>query len=95
MTGLTKPQLYAHLAQRLPVKRTVVRAFFVELERLAAYELKRTGEFVIPGVTKLVVTQRPARQGRHPLTGAPITIPPRTALKARLKKPLKDAVLPR
>ena len=72
----------------------MVRAFFAELERLAADELMRTGEFVVPGIAKVVVQRRWARMGRHPWTGEWTRFPAKkTALKARMARALKDAVL--
>ncbi len=92
--GLTKRDLTTHFVRHLGVKRTVVKAFFAELERLAAYELMRTGEFVVPGIAKVVVQHRWARMGRHPWTGAWTRFPAKkTVLKARVAGPLKDAVL--
>ena len=52
-------------------------------------------EFSVPGMVKLVVQNRKARVGRNPATGAEITIPAKTAVKARVAKPLKDALLPK
>ena len=92
--GLTKWELTAHFAHQLGMKRTVVRAFFAELERLAGDELKRTGEFVVPGIAKVVVQRWWARMGRHPWTGEWTRFPAKkTVLKARVAGPLKDAVL--
>ena len=62
---------------------------------LAEKELKRSGEFVLPGMVKLVVQKRKARMGRNPATGEAIKIPAKTVVKARIAKQLKDAVLPR
>ena len=91
---LTKPELTTHFAHQLGVKPTVVRAFFAELERLAAYELMRAGEFVVPEIAKVVVQRRWARMGRHPWTGEWTRFPAKkTVLKARVAGPLKDAVL--
>jgi len=59
------------------------------------FELKRAGEFVLPGMVKLVVQKRKARMGRNPATGEAIKIPAKTVVKARIAKQLKDAVLPR
>ena len=59
------------------------------------FDMKRSGEFVLPGITKLVVQKRKAREGRNPATGEPIKIPAKTVVKARIAKQLKDAVLPR
>ncbi len=92
--GLTKRDLTTHFVHQLGVKRTVVKAFLAELERLAAYELKRTGEFMVPGIAKVVVQYRWARMGRHPWTGERTRFPAKkTVLKARVAGPLKDAVL--
>ena len=59
---LTKWELTTHFAHHLGVKPPLVRAFFAELERLAEDELKRTGEFMVPGVAKVVVQRRWARR---------------------------------
>ena len=56
---------------------------------------KRSGEFVLPGMVKLVVQKRKARMGRNPATGEAIKIPAKTVVKARIAKQLKDAVLPK
>jgi DNA-binding protein HU-beta len=77
------------------MKRTQVRDFFDELNSLSEKELKRSGEFVLPGMCKLIVQKRKAREGRNPATGATIQIPAKTVVKARIAKQLKDAVLPR
>ena len=66
-----------------------------ELLALSERELKRTGEFVVPGLCKLTVQRRKARDGRNPATGEVIKIPAKIAVKAKIAKPLKDAVLPR
>jgi DNA-binding protein HU-beta len=90
-----KMELFAHFADKFDMKRTAVRDLFEELLRLSEKELKRSGEFVLPGMCKLVVQKRKAREGRNPATGEPIKIPAKTVVKARIAKQLKDAVLPR
>jgi DNA-binding protein HU-beta len=90
-----KMELFAHFAEKFDIKRTQVRDMFEELLSLSERELKRSGEFVIPGVCKLVVQRRKAREGRNPATGEAIKIPAKTVVKARIAKALKDAVLPR
>jgi DNA-binding protein HU-beta len=87
-----KSELFSHFAERFDVKRTQAREFFDELTALAEKELKRSGEFVLPGMVKLVVQKRKARMGRNPATGEAIKIP---VVKARIAKQLKDTVLPR
>ena len=90
-----KMELFAHFADKFDLKRTLVRDLFEELMHLSEKELKRANEFVLPGMCKLVVQRRKAREGRNPATGETIKIPATTVVKARIAKQLKDAVLPR
>ncbi len=90
-----KSELFSHFAERFDIKRTQARDFFDELSLLCEKELKRTGEFVLPGMVKLVVQKRKARMGRNPATGEPIKIAAKTVVKARIIKQLKDSVLPK
>ena len=90
-----KSELFSHFAERFEMKRTQAREFFDALSELAEKELKRSGEFVLPGVVKLVVQKRKARMGRNPATGEAIKIPAKTVVKARIMKQLKDTVLPK
>ena len=90
-----KTELFAHFAEKFDMKRTTARDLFEELLRLSERELKRANEFVLPGICKLVVQRRKAREGRNPATGEPIKIPAKTVVKARIAKQLKDSVLPR
>jgi len=89
-----KSELLSHFAERFDIKRTQAKDFFEELTALSEKELKRSGEFVLPGMVKLVVQKRKARMGRNPATGAAIQIPAKTVVKARIAKQLKDAILP-
>ena len=90
-----KSELFSHFAERFDIKRTQSREFFDELAALCEKELKRTGEFVIPGMVKLVLKKTNARTGRNPATGQPIPIAAKPVVKARIVKQLKDAVLPK
>ncbi|MBM3779225.1 MAG: HU family DNA-binding protein [Acidimicrobiia bacterium] len=90
-----KSELFSYFADRFEMKRTQAREFFDALTELSEKELKRAGEFTLPGMVKLVVQKRKARMGRNPATGEAIKIPAKTVLKARITKPLKDAVLPK
>ena len=92
---MTKSALFAFFADKFEVKRTEVRDWFDELAALAEKEIKRSGEFTLPGMVKLSVRKSKARMGRNPATGEPIKIPAKTVVKARIVKQLKDAVLPR
>ncbi len=90
-----KSELFAHFAERFEWKRTQAREFFEYLTELSEKELKRSGEFTLPGMVKLYVRKTKARMGRNPATGEPIKIPAKTVVKARIPKQMKDAVLPR
>ena len=83
------------LDSRLTEQRNPRSTRIDELTTLAEKELKRSGEFVLPGMVKLVVQKRKARMGRNPATGEAIKIPAKTVVKARIAKQLKDAVLPK
>ena len=89
-----KTELFAHFSDKFGMKRAEGRDFFDELQSLSEAELKRAGEFGLPGMVKLVRQERQARMGRNPATGAQIHIPAKTVVKARIAKQLKDAVLP-
>ena len=90
---LTKAQLMTHLANATGVPKRDVVAIFDELTSVAYREAKKEKGFTIPGVGKLIVVRRKARMGRNPQTGEPIKIPARRALKFRIAKAAKDAVL--
>ena len=92
-TRMGKAELFAHFSDRFGMKRTEVRDFFEELQQLSEAELKRSGEFVLPGIVKLVRQERQARVGRNPATGDQIEIPAKTVVKARIAARLKDSVL--
>ena len=87
-----KSELFSHFAERFEVKRTQSREFFDELATLCEKELKRSGEFVLPGMVKLVVQKRKARMGRNPATGEPIKIPAKTVVRFTVAKALKDLI---
>ena len=89
-----KTDLFKHFATKFEIKNSEARDFFDELQRLSESELKRCGEFVLPGMAKLVRQERNARLGRNPATGESIQIPAKTVVKARIAKQLKNAVLP-
>ena len=89
---LTQTEIVNHLADKSGMKRAQAKEFMNELANLAMGEVKRSGEFTMPGFGKLVLSQRKEREGRNPATGAKITIPAKTTLKFRLGKAMKDSV---
>ena len=57
-------------------------------------ETKKNGVFVLPGIGRLVKSNRKARMGRNPATGEAIKIPAKTVVKFRVAKAAKDAIVP-
>ncbi len=92
---MTQAQIIGHFAEKFSLKRAEAKSFFEELSTLAAKEVKKNGQFVFPGVGKLVLVKRKARMGRNPATGAQIKIPAKTVLKFRIAKAMKDTAVPK
>ena len=92
MARMTQSEIINNLADSCGVKKTEVKAMFDALASLATSEVKKNGEFTLPGFGKLKKTQRKARDGRNPATGAVIRIPAKTTVKFSLGKAMKDAV---
>jgi DNA-binding protein HU-beta len=92
---MTQSDVLNHFAEKFEMKRSQVKEMFEELATLASGEVKRSGEFALPGFGKLVLSQRKAREGRNPQTGETIQIPAKTTLKFRVGKGMKDTVVPK
>lgn len=93
MAKLTKAQLLNVLAETTELSKKDVTLVLDELANLAYKEVKKNGEFLVPGFGKLVKAHRKARMGRNPATGEEIKIAAKTVVKFRLAKAAKDAVL--
>ena len=88
---LTKTQLLAAIAQETELTHAQVKAV---LDALATTAHANAAQgVVIPDIGKLVVIDRAARTGRNPKTGETIQIPAKRALKFRIAKSAKDAIL--
>lgn len=90
---MTKSETLQALADKLGKTRKEVSEMLDALVGLAYQETKKSGEFTIPGLGKLVKKRREARMGRNPATGAQIQIPAKTVVKFRLAKAAKDPIL--
>ncbi len=89
---MTQTEIVSELAEKAGLKKADVKGVFDALAALASSEVKKNGEFTLPGFGKLVKATRKAREGRNPATGKPIKIPAKTTVKFRLGKAMKDAV---
>jgi DNA-binding protein HU-beta len=90
---LTKTQLQALLGEKTETSKKAAGVFLDVLTQIAYTEVKKNGEFTLPGFGKLVKQKRKARTGINPKTGEKIKIPAKTVCKFRVAKAAKDAVL--
>lgn len=93
MAKMTKSQIMSALSEGTGISKKDVVALMDKLVELAYSETKKNGEFVVPGLGKLVKVARKARMGRNPATGETIKIPAKTVAKFRLAKAAKEAIL--
>ena len=89
--AMTKSQIADHLAKKADITKKTATEILDDFAALAYKEAKNG--FTIPGIGKLVVVNRKARLGRNPKTGEQIKIPAKKALKFRIAKAAKDAVM--
>jgi DNA-binding protein HU-beta len=90
---MTKTELQVALAQATQTDKKTAGTFLDTLGTLAYKEIKKNGEFVLPGFGKLVKQKRKARMGFNPKTQEKIRIPAKTVVRFRVAKAAKDAVL--
>jgi DNA-binding protein HU-beta len=90
---MTKTELQLALAEATQTNKKTAGVFLDTLGALAYKEVKKNGEFVLPGFGKLVKQKRKARMGFNPKTEQKIRIPAKTVVKFRVAKAAKDAVL--
>jgi DNA-binding protein HU-beta len=90
---MTKAELQTALAAATQTDKRTAGVFLDALSALAYKEIKKKGEFVLPGFGKLVKQKRKARTGFNPKTQQKIRIPAKTVVKFRVAKVAKDTVL--
>ena len=89
--ALSKSQIAAAIAEKAEITKKQAVSILEELAALAYKNAKNS--FTLPGIGKLVLVNRKARIGRNPATGAEIKIPAKKAVKFRVAKAAKDAIL--
>lgn len=87
----SKSEIVTAIAESAEISKKQAEAALETLVRLS-YQEAHNG-FIIPGLGKLVLVDRPARKGRNPATGETIDIPARKAVKFRVAKAAKEAIL--
>lgn len=90
---MTKTQLLQAVAESTETDKRTAAFFLSTITEIAYREVKKNGEFVLPGIGKLVKQKRKARTGFNPKSGEKIKIPAKTVVKFRVAKAAKDAVL--
>jgi DNA-binding protein HU-beta len=93
MARMTQTAIVSTLADKTGLKKSEVKSVIDAITELATTEVKKNGEFTVPGFGKLKKTNRKAREGRNPATGAIIKIPAKTTVKFSVGKAMKDSVL--
>ncbi len=96
----TKSEIYGMLAEKTGLSKKQISEVFDAMSESIARDLgkKGPGIFVVPGLLKLKVVDKPAtkaKQGVNPFNGQPMTIkakPARKVIKAVPLKALKDLV---
>ena len=91
--GMTKSEVLNAVAEKTGKSRKEVSELIDALVGVAYDETKKSGEFTIPGLGKLLKKHREARMGRNPATGEQIKIAAKTVVKFRVAKAAKDAIL--
>ena len=89
--SLSKSQLASELAAKSGLTKKAGAEILNHLAALAYKHAKDT--FTLPGIGKLVLQNRKARQGINPATREIIQIPARRVIKVRVSKAAKDAIL--
>ena len=91
---MTESQFVSLIAEKNGLTKAAAGAILDSISGVAIAETKKNGQFVVPGLGKLVKSHRKARMGRNPQTGAAIKIPAKTVVKFRVAKAAKDAIVP-
>jgi DNA-binding protein HU-beta len=88
---MSKSQIISELAEKNAFNKKQTAAFLDSLVEMA-YKNAKNG-FTIPGLGKLVLSNRKARMGRNPKTGEPMKIAAKKVVKFRVAKVAKDTIL--
>jgi len=92
--ALSKSQIAAHVADKVGISKKQATQTLDTLAQLAYKNAKST--FTLPGLGKLVLVNRPAREmimQFGPKKGEKITVPAKRVLKFRFAKVAKDNIL--
>ena len=92
--AMTQTQIVKAMAEACEDSIAKAREVLTFLSDTAIKEVKKNGLFVVPGFGRLVRVERKARIGRNPATGETIKIAAKKAVRFRIAKSAKDAIVP-
>ena len=89
---MNKTELVAAMAEKAGLSKKDAEAELKAFTETVAEELKKGEKIALVGFGTFEVSERAAREGRNPQTGAPMTIAASKAPKFKAGKALKDAI---
>ncbi len=89
---MNRSQLIAAIAKDANLTRAQARAALLSFLGNVEMALKEGEQVRLQGFGTFAVQERPQQEGRNPLTGKPIKIPPRRVARFRSGKALKKAI---
>ena len=98
VSPMTKTELINALVTASGMTRKQVKDIMENMAAIGHKELKKLGQFTVPGFAKFVVQKKPAqksRKGKNPFTGEDMVFkakPARKIVRARPVKAIKDFV---
>ena len=89
---MNKTELVAAMAEKAGLSKKDAEAALKAFTETVAEELKKGEKIALVGFGTFEVSERAAREGRNPQTGAAMTIAASKAPKFKAGKALKDAI---
>lgn len=90
--SISKNELIKRIAEETTLKQTEVTRVLESYVGVATAELSASGEVLLPGIGKLKIKRRDAREGRNPQTGETIHLPAKNVVKLSVGKAFDEAV---
>ena len=89
---MNKSDLVAAMAEKAEMSKKDAEKALKAFEEVVTNELEKNGKVQLVGFGTFEVSERPAREGRNPQTGASMVIEASKAPKFKAGKALKDIV---
>ena len=89
---MSKTELVAAMADKAGLSKKDAEAALKAFTETVTEEMKKGEKITLVGFGTFEVSERAAREGRNPLTGAPMTIAASKTPKFKAGKAFKDAI---